>query len=402
VTTDAARAAEHAARVSYGKLLAILSSRTGDIIGAEDALADAFAAALATWPRDGVPDRPEAWLLTTARNRRIDAMRKSARLVLTDEVPDMPAPFPDPDALPDDRLKLMFVCAHPAIDDTLHTPLMLQTVLGLEAADIARAYLIPGSTMAQRLVRVKRKIRDARLPFTLPQAEDLPQRLGAVLEAVYGAYTIDWQEGAGDLSHEALFLATTLADLMPDAPEALGLAAMICFIEARRKARVVDDTYVPLPGQDTGLWDGILIAHATRFLARAAAFGQIGRFQLEAAIQSVHANRADMGRTDWRAISQLYAALRRLHPTVGTAVGQSAAVSEDAGPEEGLRLLDLIDPAAVAGYQPYWATRAHLLARMGQAQQAAAAYEKAISLCTDAPSRRWLGAQRERIKQRLP
>ena len=252
--TSEARAAE-VARASYGKLVAIMASRTGDIMVAEDALADAFVKALTTWPKTGIPDRPEAWLLTVARNRRTDTERRDARLDFTDEVPDMTDTAPDPDAFPDERLKLLFVCAHPAIDKGVHTPLMLQTVLGLEAADIADVYLASAPAMAQRLVRAKRKIKAAGIPFTIPDPDALATRHTPVLEAIYGAYARDWFAGDGDLSQEALFLASILAQSLPHEPEALGLAALFTFAQARRDARLVNGMLVPVPEQDTDLWD---------------------------------------------------------------------------------------------------------------------------------------------------
>ncbi|MEX3017856.1 RNA polymerase sigma factor [Gymnodinialimonas hymeniacidonis] len=396
--TDPTRAAEDAARASYGKLVAILAAQSGDIAAAEDALTEAFIQALRLWPERGIPDRPEAWLLTTARNRRIDAARRDKRVTFTDEMPEIA--MPDPHTFPDDRLKLMFVCAHPAIDEAIRTPLMLQTVLGVQAADIARIFHLPPATMAQRLVRVKRKIKDTRIPFTLPDDVDLPDRIGALLDAVYAAFAVDWQEGAGDLSHEAHFLATTLADLLPDNAEALGLAALITFVEARRDASPVDGVYVPLPDQDIGLWNTDLIDHAALLLTRASALQAPGRLQLEAAIQAVHAERHVTGVTNWRALSQLYAGLMQITPSLGAAVGRAVAVGEDAGALEGLRLLDLIDADAAEAFQPYWATRAHLLAASAP-QEAAEAYSRAIELSTYAPATAWLEARRTALRSRL-
>ncbi|MEM1273476.1 MAG: DUF6596 domain-containing protein [Pseudomonadota bacterium] len=390
--------AEDVARAAYGKLLAILAGRSGDIMAAEDALSDAFVAALKTWPVRGIPDRPEAWLLAVAKNRRIDQARKATRLVVTDEVPDMPAPAPDPDDGLDRRLQLLFVCAHPAIDATLHTPLMLQTVLGLEAHEIARAFMASPTAMAQRLVRAKRKVKAARIPFELPQPEDYPSRMGAVLEAVYGAYAVDWLEGCGDLSHEAFFLSTILADLSPDDPEALGLVALLSFIEARRGARMEDGMLVPVPQQDVNLWDQRLVEYGRAALRRASTFGRMGRFQLEAAIQAVHAARAETGQTDWRALSQLYAGLLQGFPTIGAAVAHAAVIAEDAGPAAALALLDRID--APSAYQPAYAVRAACLADLGRLAEAAEAYQRAIDLCTDPPSRRWLETKLSELKRR--
>ncbi len=404
---DAQARAEDVARAAYGKLIAMLASRSGDIIAAEDALSDAFVAALKTWPARGIPDKPEAWLLTVAKNRRIDQARKDARLVITDEaetMADATAIEPEETHL-DERLKLMFVCAHPAIDETIRTPLMLQTVLGLEAEQIAKAFLVKPATMAQRLVRAKKKIKSAGIPFVVPDSDAYPERMGAVLEAVYGAYAIDWLQGDGDLSHEAFFLSNILAELAPDNPETLGLTALIGFIEARREARILDGVLVPVPEQDVERWDSRLIERSVSVLTQASlkrAVGSIpGRFQLEAAIQSVHAARSVTGNTDWRALSQLYQGLMQAYPSIGGAVSRAAVVAEDAGPAEGLKMLDMIEYDGLDDYQPFYAVRAHCLAKLDRTAEAAEAYAKAIALCLDQPSKLWLERKIGELRKKM-
>lgn len=386
-------------RASYGRLLAILASRTQDILAAEDALSDAFAKALVHWPRD-MPKNPEAWLLTVARNRLTDIKRRDARVDLQGELPDAVQPDTDPEALPDERLKLMFVCAHPAIDPRMHTPLMLQTVLGLEASDIARAFLLPGPTMAQRLVRAKRKIKDAGIAFQIPEPEDLPARLQAVLEAIYGAFASDWLDASG-LAEEAFYLSSLSADLMPDDPEVLGLFALIAYTMARERARVKDGLFVPLSEQNTSDWDPHLMQLAGARLARAKAQNRIGRFQIEAAIQAVHADRAVTGVTDWGALVQLHMGLSKIAPTIGATVGLAAALGHAVGAEDGLQALYQIAPDVRAGFAPAEATRAHLLAELGKMQEACAAYERAIVLTTEPPLRHYLESKRAALASKL-
>ncbi|HZL99743.1 MAG TPA: DUF6596 domain-containing protein, partial [Planctomycetota bacterium] len=385
------------ARESYGRLVAFLSARTRDVAGAEDALGDALLSALTTWPRDGVPDKPEAWLLTTARHRLVDEARQArvreehastVRLVL-DELAEA-AEVKPADDIPDERLKLLFVCAHPALDRAVHTPLMLQTVLGIDAASIAQAFLVSPATMGQRLVRAKRRIREAGISFEAPSEHELPGRLGAVMEAIYAAFGIGWDEAAGaesrgrDLADEAIWLARVLRDLRPDDPEIRGLLALMLYCEARRPARRDDlGRYVPLSEQDPGSWSLPRLLEAERELSAAAVQGRPGRFQLEAAIQSVHADRRLTGRTDWAAIASFYAALLSVAPTLGARIGHAAAVAERDGPTPALALLDALDATAVRSHQPWWALRGHLLELLSRHAEAAQALDRAIGLAED-------------------
>jgi predicted RNA polymerase sigma factor len=398
---DTQRTIERVARESYGRLVAYLSSHTRDVASAEDALSNALIAALTTWPRDGVPQSPEAWLLTTARNSLIDLVRhrrvaeanEPTLLLLREESNEaiMSAEFPD------ERLKLLFVCAHPAIDPAMHTPLMLQTVLGLDAVRIAQAFLVSPKTMGQRLVRAKTKIRDGGIRFEVPQERELPQRLDAVLEAIYAAFGIGWDDMAGvdqrgrDLAEEAIWLGRVLLQLMPREAEVGGLLALMLHCEARRPARRgPDGRYIPLSAQDTQQWSLPLIDEAERHLAAASSHNCVGRFQLEAAIQSVHAERVRSGRTEWTATVLFYEQLIRISPTLGARIGYAAAVGEANGPQAGLAALDGIGRDAASGYQPYWAVRAHLLERLGKTSEAADAFDRAIGLAEDPAVRQFL------------
>jgi len=398
---SAHRTIERVARESYGRLVAYLSSHTRDVASAEDALSNALLAALTAWPRDGLPQNPEAWLLTTARHSLIDLIRhqqvalasEPTLLLLREGATEAPMSV----NFPDERLKLLFVCAHPAIDPAMHTPLMLQTVLGLDAVRIAHAFLVSPTTMGQRLVRAKTKIRDGGIRFEVPQERELPQRLDAVLESIYAAFGIGWDDMAGvdqrgrDLAEEAIWLARVLAELMPNEAEVQGLLALMLHCEARRQARrAPDGRFVPLSEQEPQKWSFPLIEEAERHLAEASRRGRAGRFQLEAAIQSVHAERARSGRTEWPAIMLFYAQLVRISPTLGSRTGYAAGVGEASGPEAGLAVLDGIDPDDVSTYQPYWAVRAHLLQRLGKASEAGDAFERAIGLAEDPAVRRFL------------
>lgn len=400
---DARRAAELAARNSYGRLVAYLVARSQDVAAAEDALGDAFLAALKTWTESGVPKNPEAWLLVTAQHRLIDAVRhtkvKATALNLLKlagfETPAEPALAGV--TFPDERLKLLFICAHPAIDASIHTPLMLQTVLGLNAMQIASAFLVAPTTMSQRLVRAKAKIRDAGIRFELPEERELPSRLEAVLEAIYAAYTSGWDNVTGSdprrkgLAEEAIWLARLCIQLMPEAPEARGLLSLMLYCESRRDARrTADGLYVPLLEQDTTLWLQPLIDEAERELTQAATYKKLGRFQLEAAIQSNHAQRAVTQHTDWATLALLYAGLVQVSPTLGALVGHAAAIAEATGSDQGLGLLESLPVETVRNYQPYWALKAHLLKQLGRKFEAQQAYTQAIGLTEDSAIREFL------------
>jgi predicted RNA polymerase sigma factor len=398
---DTHRTIEQIARESYGRLVAYISSHTRDVASAEDALSDALVAALRSWPRDGLPQNPEAWLLTTARRALIDVIRHQ-QVVLASEPTLLLLKENSTEAtlsteFPDERLKLLFACAHPAIDPATHTPLMLQTVLGLDAARIAQAFLVSPTTMGQRLVRAKTKIRDGGIQFEIPQERDLPQRLDTVLEAIYAAFGIGWDDMVGidqrgrDLAEEAIWLARVLLQLMPGEAEVRGLLALMLHCEARRASRRgPDGQYIPLSEQDPKQWSLPLIEEAESHLAEAFKHGRCGRFQLEAAIQSVHAERARSGRIEWQAIVRFYEQLTRISPTLGTRTGYAAAVAEANGPEAALVILDAIDLDVVSGYQPYWAVRAHLLQQLGRTLEALQAYDRATGLAEDPAVREFL------------
>ncbi len=401
----ARRSVEVAARASRSRLLAFLAARTRDLAAAEDALADAFHAALETWPRSGVPDKPEAWLLTVARHRLIDAARHAR--VQTDAAADLLVIAAEAQeltslgtAFPDERLKLMFICAHPAIDIAARTPLMLQTVLGLDLARIASAFLVQPAAMGQRLSRAKRKIRDAGIGFEIPEARELLPRLDAVLETVYAAYGSGWDDVAGSdnlhkgLAAEAVELGRLLLALLPAKPEVQGLLALMQHCEARRDARrAADGAYVPLSEQDVTRWSWPQIEAAEKLLHTAQRSGQVGRFQLEAAIQSAHARRAVAGTTDWACVATLYDGLVKLAPTTGAQIARAAAIGEAQGAVAGWAALAALPAETIHSYQPYWALAAHLLKRLQRAPEARVAYERALGLCADPAMREFLVRQ---------
>ncbi len=400
--SDAQRATEQVARQSYGKLIAFLAARSHDVPAAEDALSEAIAAALRTWPERGIPDNPEAWLLVAARRNLIRGMRhetvKAAgrvriEMAMEEAQERMNADHPP---FPDERLKLLFACTHPAIDTTIHAALMLQTVLAIDAATIAKAFIVAPETMSQRLVRAKIKIRDARIPFTVPKQPMLPDRLAGVLTAIYAAYGLGWEglgdsEKQGSLAEEAIWLGRALHATLPREPEAMGLLSLMLYSQSRRGARRnASGDYIPLDQQDTVLWDAAMITEADDLLRQAGAFARFGPFQCLAAIQSVHAERRRCGTTDWQALARLYEALLIMKPTTGARVSHAAVVARMDGPGAGLELLNRMAERDIVNYQPYWAVRAHLLAEAGDMEYATSAYRSAIGLSSSEAVRRFL------------
>jgi predicted RNA polymerase sigma factor len=393
--------ADAVARRSYGKLVAFLAARTQDVAAAEDALSDAFASALVEWPVKGCPANPEAWLLTVARRKIIDAARRrrtaeagAGQLQVLAEGLDTAA---DAD-IPDHRLALMFACAHPAIEAGIRAPLILQAVLGLDAAMIASAFLMSPAAMGQRLVRAKNKIRHAGIPLRIPEREELAGRLDTVLDAIYAAFTEGWTDPGGidvarsDLAEEAIFLGRLGTALLPEEPEGLGLLALMLHAEARRRARrTLHGEYVPLAQQDPGLWDWQMIDEAEALLLRASARRSIGRYQLEAALQSAHVHRRRTGDANWAAVVQLYDALLALSSSPVVAINRAVAIAELKGASAGLEAMQAVtNDVRLTQYQPYWAARAELLAKTGAHGEARHAYDIAIGLERDPAVRRFL------------
>jgi len=398
--TDPRQVAELIARTSYGRLVAWLARRCGDLALAEDAMGAALSAALVTWPRDGVPANPDGWLLTTARRRVIDQVRRSGTRdrgveQIRAEAERM-VEAREPGAFPDRRLALMLVCAHPALPATMHTPLVLQTVLGLTAEQIGSAMAVRPATIAQRLVRVKRQIRELGLDFEEPGPEELAARLPVLLDAIYAAFGTGWADlhldtASTGLAEEARWLALLVANATQH-PEALGLLALISLSQARRDARRDEGgNFVPLEDQDPRRWDPEPILEGEKALWAAGRAGEPGPYQLEAAIQSVHVHRRISGRTDWVAICGLYGLLVRDHPSLGACIGYAAALGRVGRADDGLAVLAGLASETVQTHQPFHAVKAWLLAAVGRDAEAREAYRRAAGLAQDPAVRRWLG-----------
>ncbi len=392
---DFRTAVDAAYRDEWGQVVATLIALTGDWDLAEDCAQDAFAAALKTWPRDGVPHRPGAWLTTTARNRARDRLRrdaagtaKLAELAVLTREPDEP-----PEEIPDERLRLIFTCCHPALPFPARVALTLRTLAGLSTAEIARAFLTAEPAMAKRLVRAKRKISEAGIPYRVPPAELLPQRLAAVLAVLYLIFNQGYDEDdeRRALTAEAIRLTRVLVRLMPAEPEPRGLLALMLLHEARRATRTDDGVLVTLEHQDRSRWDRALIAEGAETLDAALAMRRAGPYQLQAAIAACHATAPDVDSTDWQQIAALYTELARLAPSPIVDLNRAVAVAMADGIGAGLALVDEIAASGrLDGYHLLPATRADLLRRAGRTAEARAAYEEAHQLAPTDAERRYL------------
>lgn len=403
-TNPALQAAERVARESYGRLLALLAARTRDIPGAEDALGEALAAALQQWPERGVPANPEAWLVAVARRRQVDAVRRRVVAEAGEEHLAMIASELENGsggagtAFPDRRLALMLACTDGGIEPAMRTPLMLQVLLGLTAGEIGAAYLMPPATMAQRLVRAKARIRELGLKFEEPEPDSLADRLPALLDAIYAAFTSDWVgRDSRKRAEEAIWLAQCVVARVPSDPEARGLLALLLYLSARMNAqRDPEGRYVPLAEQDVSRWDHRAIDAAEALLHAANQDGPSGRYQIEAAIQSVHCARRSSGKTDWATIGSLYDLLFALLPSPVVQLNRALARSQTEGAAEVLaEIVQLGQDRRMVPYQPYWAGLARLAADAGDRETALEAYGIAMGLTADPAVRAYLAARRQ-------
>jgi predicted RNA polymerase sigma factor len=411
---DARKTADAVARRSYGKLVAFLASRTRDVASAQDALAEAFASALVDWPANGCPRNPEGWLLTVARRKLIDGVRRrqtgeaagTQLQILAEGLEDAAAQAERDMQIPDKRLALLFACAHPAIEAGIRAPLMLQVVLGLDGETIASAFLVSPAAMRKRLSRAKEKIQQAGIPFSIPEREELPHRLDAVLDAIYAGFAEGWTDPSGtdairrDLTDEAIFLARLVVELLPQEAEGLGLLALMLHAEARRPARRnAAGEYVPLAEQDPAQWKSQMIEEAERLLYQASKLETIGRYQLEAALQSAHAYRRRAGHNNWAEVVQLYDALFAITGSPVVAINRALAIAELHGPEAATEAIkDIATDGRLNEYQPYWAARAELLSKTGAHDEARQAYEMAIGLERDMTVRAFLQKRQAALK----
>jgi RNA polymerase sigma-70 factor (ECF subfamily) len=396
---------ERVFREEYGRAVAVLVRRFGDISVAEDAVQDAFAAAVARWTVTGLPSSPAGWIITTARNSAIDRLRREATRAgrHAEAVRQLALQDREGDVVEDDRLRLIFTCCHPALATASQVALTLRLLGGLTTAEIARAFLVPESTMAQRLVRAKGKIRDAAIPYRIPVAQDLPERLGSVLAVVYLIFNEGYTASSGaqlardDLSLEAIRLGRVLRDLLPDDPEVLGLLALMLLIESRREARIGSDGgLVPLAAQDRRRWNPALVDEGQRIVRRCLEIDRPGPYQLQAAINAVHSDARTAAETDWPQIVRIYDQLLSAAPNAVVALNRAVAVAEVSGPAAALAIVERLD---LDGYYLFHAIRADLLARLDRPREAAAAYDAALARSENVVERTFLERKRRQLRQ---